>query len=208
MIDTESIPDTPLSTRSTEYASGPYLSTGDSLGLSGLKVTSGDYTSGGLDSQNVSMDKYSNLEITEDGTSESEKFPLKKTGIQKKVTLISLPQTPVSPPFSDMEGSETSFSDHESVLKESTIDRVNLLDDRFTFISALKQEANQHDRKSRVTLTLPLTHRADSRCTHYTHSTAAFSWIGGGGVLGSQVPPSTVYQQSILSLSQALGQMK
>jgi len=34
-------------------------------------------------------------------------------------------------------------------------------------------------------------HRPDSRCTHYTHSTAPLD--GGGAILGSQVPLSTVY---------------
>lgn len=34
-------------------------------------------------------------------------------------------------------------------------------------------------------------HRPDSRCTHYTHSTAPLD--GGGAILGSQAPLSTVY---------------
>ncbi len=192
LIDTESIPDTPLSAHSTEYASALCLS---SLEMSEIKVTSGDCTSGFMNSQNVSMIKYSNL----DGKNEK-----KKTGTQKKVTLISLPQTPVSPPVSDTEEYEMSASDRGSVFKESLIDRVGLLDDRFQFISALKQQANHHGNPKSVTLTLPFHHRADSRCTHYTHSTAPLSWIGGG-VPGSQVPPSTVYQHSILSLSQSIG---
>ena len=39
--------------------------------------------------------------------------------------------------------------------------------------------------------------RLESRCTHYTHSTAPLS--GGAGVLGSQVPPSTLYRRSTIS---------
>ena len=199
LIDTESIPDTPLSTHSSENASAHFLSTLDSFELSELKIAStidGDY-SGGLESQ-LAKDSSGLVEATETENSGSGKLPQRKAGIQKRVTLISLPQTPVS----SVTDTELISSDQESV-KESVIDRIGLLDDRFELISVLKNQANEHGPKS-VTLTLPSPHRADSRCTHYTHSTAPFSWVGGG-VLGSQVPPSTVYQQSILSLSQSIG---
>ena len=45
--------------------------------------------------------------------------------------------------------------------------------------------------------------KAESRCTHYTHSVAALSgWEGGGR--GSQLPPSTVYLPSFVSLPPVL----
>ena len=199
LIDTESIPDTPLSTHSTEFTSAPYLSiTNDSLNsLSELKITSatmvGDF-SGGLDSQDIKDS--SGFDNTDTDISLYGKQGHKKS--QKKVTLVSLPQTPVSP-VTDSDEHDLSSSDHE----ESAFNRVGLLDDRFELISVLKRRATEHGTKS-VTLAIPSTHRADSRCTHFTHSTAPFSWVGGG-VLGSQAPESTVYQQSILSLSQSIG---
>ena len=218
LIDAESIPDTPMSTRSTEYASIPYLSTLDSFELSELKITSttDGNQSGALDSQHVSVAKGSSgvLEEMEEesgwnetGLSGSEDlWPKKerKSSLQKKVTLVSLPITPeVSmSPLSDS-GESALSSSSESRLHKSTIDRVGLLDDRFELIGVLKRRTNDNGPKS-VTLALPAPHRPDSRCTHYTHSTAPFSWVGGR-VLGSQAPPSTVYQQSILSLSQSIG---
>ena len=77
---------------------------------------------------------------------------------------------------------------------DSSFDRVGLLDDRFEMVRAMKKRAAKS-----VTLTLP-PRNVDSRCTHYTHSTAPLS--GGMGVMGSQVPPSTVYRQSLLSSNQ------
>ena len=76
----------------------------------------------------------------------------------------------------------------------TSINRINLLDDRFQFVKTREEGAKAKS----VTLTLPqIPLRTDSRCTHYTHSTAPFSW--GAGVLGSIAPESTVYQHSILS---------
>ena len=76
----------------------------------------------------------------------------------------------------------------------TSINRINLLDDRFQFVKT----RDEGTKAKSVTLTLPqIPLRTDSRCTHYTHSTAPFSW--GAGVLGSVAPESTVYQRSILS---------
>lgn len=44
--------------------------------------------------------------------------------------------------------------------------------------------------------------RSESRCTHYTHSTAPLA--GGANMLGSQVHPSTVLRQSVISSEPSL----
>ena len=82
-------------------------------------------------------------------------------------------------------------TNHINSSAESSINRIGLLDDRFDFMD------KKGNMIKSVTLTLPPPRDVDSRCTHYTHSTAPFSW--GAGVLGSQVPPSTVYQMSLPS---------
>ena len=81
----------------------------------------------------------------------------------------------------------------------SSFDRVGLLDDRFEMFGILKKK---YKGAKSVTLTLP-PRNVDSRCTHYTHSTAPLS--GGMVVMGSQVPPSTVYRQSLLSSYHTIG---
>ena len=218
LIDTESIPDTPLSTHSTEDNSTPCFSTLDSLDLSTFKVSSTTdanfIVSGRFESQQVSIVKGSSTIHAENdsmdnvglaisgGTTNSHEKQIEGEGkaLQKRVTLgfaVNLPVTPdasVTPSDIDKSDIVSNSSIHES------IDRIGLLDDRFEFIKHKKHETGPKS----VTLSLPPARRPDSRCTHYTHSTAPTSRVGGG-VLGSQVPPSTLYQQSILSLSQSIG---
>lgn len=191
LLDMESIPDTPLTTQSTtDNASIPNLSAINS-DLSELK----EY------STNVSLAKDSSglVDIITEEDTDTDKEPEKKKGRGKKVTLVSLPHTPVSPPVSDSEMSSSDVHRDTSLLH-----RIRLLDDRFEVVGVLKNQHAVHEGGPK-SVTLKITSpRPDSRCTHYTHSTAPFSWIGGG-VLGSHVPPSTVYQHSILSLSQTIG---
>ena len=88
----------------------------------------------------------------------------------------------------------------ESPLGES-FDRVGLLDDRFQYLQLNRAHAEQDGRHiaggKSVTMSLPR-RNVETRCTHYTHSTAALS--GGAGIPGSQVPPSTLYRHSVFSV--------
>ena len=95
------------------------------------------------------------------------------------------------------ENVESDVASRSSV--DSSFDRVGLLDDRFEMFGVLKKK---YKVAKSVTLTLP-PRNVDSRCTHYTHSTAPLS--GGMVVMGSQVPPSTVYRQSLLSSYHTIG---
>ena len=86
----------------------------------------------------------------------------------------------------------------ETLLDEA-IDRVGLLDDRFRYFRPPRQQQGKQLGFSGRSVTLSLPGRdVETRCTHYTHSTAALS--GGGGVPGSQVPPSTIYRHSVYSI--------
>ena len=89
----------------------------------------------------------------------------------------------------------------ESPLEES-FHRVGLLDNQFQYLQ-VKQDHNQQaggDRCMGKTVTVSVPGRnIETRCTHYTHSTTALS--GGAGILGSQVPPSTLYRHSVFSFS-------
>ncbi|XP_019856026.1 PREDICTED: uncharacterized protein LOC109584648 isoform X2 [Amphimedon queenslandica] len=110
-----------------------------------------------------------------------------REGGDKKVTLMDALSR------EEEEEEEEGEEDNASSVGTS-INRINLLDDRFQFVKTREEGAKAKS----VTLTLPqIPFRTDSRCTHYTHSTAPFSW--GAGVLGSVAPESTVYQRSILS---------
>ena len=80
---------------------------------------------------------------------------------------------------------------------DEAIDRVGLLDDRFQYFRPRQQGKHLGFSGRSVTLSLP-GRNVETRCTHYTHSTAALS--GDGGMPGSQVPPSTIYKHSVYSI--------
>ena len=92
----------------------------------------------------------------------------------------------------------------ESPLEES-FHRVGLLDNQFQYLQ-VNQDHDQQAGGDRcmgnqgktVTVSVP-GRNSETRYTHYTHSTTALS--GGAGILGSQVPPSTLYRHSVFSFS-------
>ena len=209
LLDTESIPDTLAYTHSTIGPSSPHLSmlgTSDSFEHSTIKdsstaealskpeLPSDSSTAEGLSRQELSLPDTSQT-INDSATHLYDTALRIQTDLtvdkKKKVTLgvaVSVLST---------QDEESVFENEVASSVGSSIDRIGLLDDRFEFIRDNKKPSVKS-----VTLTLPPPRDTDSRCTHYTHSTAPFSW--GAGVLGSQVPPSTIYQQSVLSLPQTI----
>ena len=210
LLDTESIPDTLAYTHSTIEPSSPHLSalgTSDSFEHSTIKdsSTAEALSKPELPSDSSTTEGLSRQDLLLPDTSQTindSTIPLYDTSLQiqgdfvvdkkKKVTLgvaVSV--------LSTQDEEESVFENEVASSVGSSIDRIGLLDDRFEFIRDNKKPSIKS-----VTLTLPPPRDTDSRCTHYTHSTAPFSW--GAGVLGSQVPPSTIYQQSVLSLPQTI----
>lgn len=173
LIDTESIPD--ILPSNTDTNSPQIISTTLTLDSLELKNSS---TAENL-SRPFDDAALTSSEISTDTTTK------RNPTSNKRVTLVTAANSHVN---SDSEDIASTDGDTAS----SAINRVGLLDDRFELI-----EKKGGATKS-VTLIIPPPRDTDSHCTHYTHSTAPFSC--GAGVLGSQAAPSTVYQQSILSL--------
>ncbi len=86
-----------------------------------------------------------------------------------------------------------------------SMDRVRLFHDNYSIQDAAATHHTvdnpQHVHPPIIAATTATPHeapsRADTRCTHYTHSTAPLA--EGANMLGSQVQPSTVFRQSMLS---------
>lgn len=82
-------------------------------------------------------------------------------------------------------------------------DRVVVFDDQFSSIQERQEEETSEIQPQEVHVVVSsgssscISSRAQSRCTHYTHSTAPL--LGGANMLGSQVHPSTVLRHSALS---------
>ena len=93
----------------------------------------------------------------------------------------------------------------ETVLSKTDtepVDRVEFLDSRFPTQHEQEQQQElsllqNQQRFNQGYATTGDSNVEESRCTHYTHSTAPLS--DGAGVPGSQVAPSTVYRRSIFS---------
>ena len=188
LIENESIPDTLLPT-STE-PSGSHVIRGDE------EITSLEEPSTFKDSYTSYLIHISSQYNQSQTSPKVESSNDKKT--DKRVTLMSA--SAYNPSEEEGGGEEDDDNDDDDVASSvgTSINRINLLDDRFEFVKA-KEGGGGGGKGKIVTLTLPQVeiHRPDSHCTHYTHSTAPFSW--GAGVLGSIAPGSTVYQHSILS---------
>lgn len=210
LLDTESIPDTLAYTHSTIEPSSPHLSalgTSDSFELSTIKNSS---TAEALSKPELPSDS----STAEDLSKQELLLPDTSQMINDSITNLSDTTSQIRVDFavdrkkkvtlgvavsvlSTQDEEESVFDNEVASSVGSSIDRIGLLDDRFEFIRDNKKPSIKS-----VTLTLPPPRDIDSRCTHYTHSTAPFSC--GAGVLGSQVPPSTIYQQSVLSLPQTI----
>lgn len=179
LIETESIPDIMASSQSTLLQSELRLSNIDSLDL--FKNSSGGQTF--KPSTNEVLEESSSGHHTDDHPDRGKK----KVG-QKRVTLGNANLLEHHPSSPAIERSSPTIDDdivsQSSSCGGNSIDRVELLDDRFEFKAKI------------VTLSIPPP-RNDSSCTHYTHSIAPFSWAAGAP--GSQVPPSTIFCESIRS---------
>ena len=99
---------------------------------------------------------------------------------------------------------EMSTSAEQGKIEES-FHRVGLLDNQFQYLQVNQVDDQQAGgdkcmgvQEKTVTVAVP-GRNIETRCTHYTHSTTALS--GGAGILGSQVPPSTLYRHSVFSFS-------
>ena len=98
-------------------------------------------------------------------------------------------QTPASV-FQSTPVNDTAVKERATKGRER-INRVGLLDDHFRYQDP--QEAAEDPKEKEAVVR----EEVDTRCTNYTHSTAPLS--EGAGVLGSEVPPSTVFRNSVFS---------
>ena len=199
LIENESIPDiVPSGSSSNTSVDLGSLSSIDV----GLSKSVGIFSIGSeLKSAEISKNLESSAVHNEPPKDRSDSSGVVGKADEKKVSLtdsISLLETRLSPECTGTTVEEKT----RSPLGES-FDRVGLLDDRFQYLQvnrANAQEAGQHIAGGKtVTVSLPI-RNIETRCTHYTHSTAALS--GGAGILGSQVPPSTLYRHSLFSVPQ------
>ena len=180
LIENESIPDTPPSQYSSnttilELGSSVTLEAGLSRSKSvGFLASSNSYTKN-LSAMNV-------LSTAVISSNQSEATPTVGAEPDSTTSLIPVQRklvSPVSGPLVDYNQC-SSHKDDLPTLHEVVISKNSQLGAETVAAGDQQMNLNQQ-----------------SRCTHYTHSTAPLS--GGAGVLGSQVPPSTIYRRSTIS---------